>query len=258
METEQFMKEIHLPKEGQLCVSSFIMPEENYRKFKILFYESAETFFQIIDNEPEKEKLLLYLYVRFAADLHAKYAEAGISDKIYYDTFSDFTIWFNHCLKEKHTTGLAEARWLELHLKMKLFRLGRLQFEKDEKANRLHIHIPEGSPLSPEECDKSLAQAEDFFDDSYTEFDCDSWLLSPALSEMLDENNRIIQFQKRFKIERINPHSRQAEERVFGTIQEDKTLYPEQTRLQKTLKKYLLSGKNPGAGFGTIKMRRGD
>ncbi len=134
--------------------------------------------------------------------------------------------------------------------------MGRLQFEKDEKERKLHVHIPEGEPLSPEACDKSFAQAEDFFEDFYEGFDCESWLLSPALLEMLDEENRIIQFQKRFKIERIDLNSRQAEERVFGMIQEDKSLYPEYTSLQKALKKYVLAGKKPGAGFGTIARKR--
>lgn len=256
MEIERFMKEIDLPEEGRLCVLTFSLPEEEYQKLKALFYENRETFFQIIEKQSEKEKLLLYLYVRFAVDLHSKYVEMGISDKIYYDTFSDFTIWFQHCVKQKHTVGLVEERWLELHLKMRLFRLGRLQFEKDEKERKIHVHIPEGSPLSPEACDASFAQAEEFFDDFYTGFDCESWLLSPALLEILDEGNRIIQFQKRFRIERINQNNRQAEERVFGTIQEDKILYPEHTSLQRNLKKYVLAGKNPGVGFGTIARKR--
>ena len=252
MEIEQLIKKINLPEEGRLCISTFFLPEECYKNLKKLFYEDDKTFFQIADKQPAKETWLLYLYVRFAVDLYSKYTEMRISDKIYYDTFSDFTIWFQHCMKEKHVVGLVEERWLELHLKIRLFRLGRLQFELDEKGRHIHIHIPEGEPLSREACDISLAQAEAFFDDFYTGFDCESWLLAPALLEILDEEDRIIQFQKRFKIERINKDNRQAEERVFGSIQEDKSLYPEHTSLQRKLKKYVLAGKNPGVGFGTI------
>ena len=36
------------------------------------------------------------------------------------------------CKKERKKIGLCEEQWLKLHLKMKLFRLGRLQFEPDE------------------------------------------------------------------------------------------------------------------------------
>ena len=69
---------------------------------------------------------------------------------------------------------------------------------------------------------------------------------------MLDENTSIIQFQKRFQIQKVNMHVRQAEERVFGEIREEKETYPERTSLQRALKDYILSGKNPGVGFGVI------
>ncbi len=87
MEIERFMKEIHLPEQGKLFVSTFVLPEEDYKKLKELFYNREEAFFQIIIKQSEKEKWLLYLYVRFAVDLYSKYTEMGISDKIYYDTF---------------------------------------------------------------------------------------------------------------------------------------------------------------------------
>lgn len=253
MEIRQFMEQIHLPEEGQRYVSSIVMPEKSYIELRRLFYENEEEFFQIINQRIDKEGILLYLYVRFAADLYPQYREMEISDKIYYDTFSDFTIWFGHCIRRKHTIGLIEENWLKLHLKMKLFRLGRLQFEKDEKLKRIHIHIPEGEPLSPEACDASLLLAKNFFNASCQSFDCESWLLAPALSELLDEDNRIIQFQKRFRVEWVNNDSRQAEERVFGNIQENKNSYPENTSLQRALKKYLLTGKNPGVGYGILK-----
>lgn len=169
MEKEQFMKRIGLPQEGQLSVLKFKMSEKEYRNYQRLFYKDEIKFLQIVDNYAEKERLLLYLYVRFAIDLHKKYMERKISDKIYCDTFSDITIWFFHCMRQKHVVGLIEEKWLKLHLKMKLFRLGRLQFEIDEEEKRIHIHIPEGAPLSLEECDAAFEKAEKFFDDSFRE-----------------------------------------------------------------------------------------
>lgn len=252
MEIQQLMEQIHLPEEGQITVLEYVMPEETYQELRSLFYKKEEEFFQFLNRQSEKEALLLYLYVRFAADLYGQYCQMGISDKIYFDTFSDYTIWYRHCIRQKHVVGLTEEHWLKHHLKMNLYRLGRLQFQKDEEKKRIHIHIPEGEPLSPEACDASILQAEDFFDDSYTLFDCESWLLSPVLLTLLDEKNRIIQFQKRFHIYSVNREIRQAEERVFGEILEDKSSYPENTSLQRALKKYVLTGQNPGVGFGTI------
>lgn len=247
-----FMEQIKLPEEGKRCVLQYEMTKEIYQKWKSLFYENEQVFFQKLEKEQEKEQLILYLYVRFAIEIYPQYVKRGISDKIFWDTFSDFTIWYWHCVKEKKMIGLTEERWLKCHLKMKLFRLGRLQFELDEKKKQIHVHVPEGEPVSETACDDAFFQADKFFDQSYRTYDCESWLLSPALLEMLDENTSIIQFQKRFQIQKVNMHVRQAEERVFGEIREEKETYPERTSLQRALKDYILSGKNPGVGFGVI------
>ena len=252
MNLQEFTKEIGLPKEGQVCIADYAMTEEVYRQWKNMFYENEARFFADIEGMPCKEQLILYLYAKFAVDLYPSYKNAGISDRIYFDTFSDFTIWFSHFIKKNRVVCLREEAWLNLHLKMKLFRLGRLQFEKDEMNHSIHVHIPEGKSLNPEACDISLRQAKTFFDGAYTVFDCESWLLSPFLSELLDENSNIIQFQKRFHIIRVNKDIRQAEERVFGEVLEDKHLYTEKTTLQKNLKRYLLNGNNPGIGYGVL------
>lgn len=253
MDIQQLMKQIELPEEGQLRIAEYTMPEAVYQSWRTAFYKNESEFFQKAEESSEKELLLLYLYIRFAADIYPSYKEAGISDHIYYNTFSDFTIWFLQCARQNHTVGLIHEKWLKLHLKMKLFRLGRLQFEKDEAENQIHIHIPEGGALLPEACDAALRQAEEFFDGSCPLFTCESWLLSPVLSELLDEGSNIIQFQRRFQVTRVNWDARQAEERVFGEIREDKNSYSENTTLQRTLKKYLLAGKNPGVGYGILK-----
>lgn len=254
MDRQKFMERIGLPEEGQLCVLNYGMTEETYRSWRTVFYENETDFFRETEENSRKEPLLLYLYIRFATDLYPCYEKAGIPEKIYYDTFSDITIWYLHCARQKHVIGLTEENWLKLHLKMKLFRLGRLQFEKDEAESRIHVHIPEGAAFTPEACSASFRQAEDFFGGTYI-YDCESWLLSPALSELLDERSNIIRFQKRFRIIKVDGEARQAEERVFGEIREDKNSYPENTSLQKALKKYVLTGKNPGVGYGILMLR---
>ena len=204
----------------------------------------------MLAGEQEKEGLILSLYVRFATDLYKAYVEKEIPDEVYDATFSDFTIWYRHCVKERKKIGLCEEQWLKLHLKMKLFRLGRLQFEPDEEQKVIHVHVPEGESLSREGCEASFAWADRFFDSSYKLYDCESWLLSPALKELLEKESGILQFQNCFEIQSVNLENRQAEERVFGSILEDPEAYPENTSLQKALKNYLSEGKKPGAGYG--------
>ena len=204
----------------------------------------------MLAGEQEKEGLILSLYVRFATDLYKAYVEKEIPDEVYDATFSDFTIWYRHCVKERKKIGLCEEQWLKLHLKMKLFRLGRLQFEPDEGQKVIHVHVPEGESLSREGCEASFAWADRFFGSSYKLYDCESWLLSPALKELLEKESGILQFQNCFEIQSVNLENRQAEERVFGRILEDPEAYPENTSLQKALKNYLSEGKKPGVGYG--------
>lgn len=253
MELMELMDKIALPEEGQKCVLSQKMDEQQYLIWKNIFYSQRKYFFEKLELQENKEALVLYLYLRFAADMHEEYLRRQISDQIYFDTCSDITVWFKYCVREKHIIGLTREQWIQHHLSMEIFRLGRLQFEPDPSAACLHVHIPEGESLTEESCNDSFLQADSFFDSSYRWYVCESWLLSPDLGELLQEDSNILRFQKRFEIEKVDRNSRQAEERVFGEIREDTESYPETSSLQRKLKKMLLSGKNPGMGIGRIK-----
>ena len=71
--------------------------------------------------------------------------------------------------------------------------------------------------------------------------------------KLLSEESNIIRFQNLFEITKVHYAFPQAEQRVFGEILEDKSQYPEDTLLQRNLKKYLMDGKNPGIGTGFVK-----
>ena len=89
--------------------------------------------------------------------------------------------------------------------------------------------------------------ADRFFGSSYKLYDCESWLLSPALKELLEKESGILQFQNCFEIQSVNLENRQAEERVFGSILEDPEAYPENTSLQKALKKLFVRREKNGS-----------
>ncbi len=249
----EFMEEIQLPEEGKEVVLNTSMIESIYLEWKYLFYHDAHSFFKRLSEEEKQEELALYLYVRFAVDAHGNWQARGIIDEIYYDTMKDITIWCLDCERKKGVYGLSETKWLSLHIKGKIFQLGRLQFELE--GTLIHVHIPEGSSLEPSICDESFAKAEEFFDESYQTYDCDSWLLSSELKKICPEDSNIIRFQNRFDVQKVTHPFLQAEERVFGEIREDKTSYPEDTSLQRALKLYVLDGKEPGMGYGIIKRK---
>lgn len=252
METERLMENIHLPEEGRNCVQDFQMSEIAYEAWKKLFYEDNKAFFEEAQKRTDKEQLYLYLYIRFAADLYPEFIKRKISEEIYFETFYDITIWYGQCVRKKKIPGLVEEHWLSLPLQMKIFRLGRLQFEPDKEKKILHIHIPEGEPLDDQACGESFMKADQFFGPEYSMFDCESWLLSPKLRKLLKPQSNILKFQNRFEVQKIVYLFRQAEERVFGEIREDKENYPEDTSLQRALKNMVLSGEDIGMGYGVI------
>lgn len=148
-----------------------------------------------------------------------------------------------------------------------MFRLGRLQFAPNALRDSvsidghnfpkgtpvLEVHIPAGEALDNNQVTQSLDLApvffRQYFNKDYALFHCFSWLLSPALKDILPEGSRIIHFQDRFTVYRTDDE-RQAEERVFGFLAKDAHAYPENTSLQRELKRYILAGKCVGMGAG--------
>ena len=112
------------------------------------------------------------------------------------------------------------------------------------------VHIPEDGRLDIETCLDAFERAENFFQETFEAFVCESWLVSPKLKELLGEDSNIIKFMGLFENYGIVYPFRQAEQRVFGAIREQKEEYPEHTSLQRALKKYVLDGKEPGMGQG--------
>ncbi|MGN0404515.1 MAG: acyltransferase domain-containing protein [Bariatricus sp.] len=269
MELQELMNKIRLPEEAQETAVSFLPDEEIYNAKKELFYKDTRAFLKEWKESENHLQWLLSFYLKLALEVYEEYKRQGIAEQIYVDTFCDITIWCEECKRKYGVYGINEAGWIAFSIKMKLFRLGRLQFEpmtlqedmtgKSEhlKAGTkvLNVHIPTGEKLDITECRKSFLQAEEFFGNSYEAYVCDSWLLAPALKEMLPETSNIIQFQNLFEIVNVHYRFPQAEQRIFADVREDKENYPEDTVLQKRAKEYILSGKDIGIGVGFFKKK---
>ena len=266
MELKELTERIRLPKEAAEAVLEFKMSDDEYREWKELFYQDMKKFLTKWKERPDRLPWALAFYLRLSAQVYEKYQEKGISDEIFDRTFYDITIWCKECFRKYGIYGLEEVWWLALSVKMKLFRLGRLQFEpiqlKEDMVGRqrtipagtevLNVHIPEGEPLDYHACIESLRMAEEFFGGKKQIFVCDSWLLSPNLKEVLPENSNILRFQRMFEVTKVHYAFPQAEQRIFGDILEDKTSYPEDTSLRRNAKAYILAGKDLGIGLGFI------
>lgn len=231
--------------------------------------ENPQNTLEALEAFAQQENGLRVL--RFLLDwgvrLKEQYDALGIPEQVFWDGMKDIRIWAEDYYDRHGVPGLAEWGWVATTLSQKVFRLGRLQFEPmplespvvcnghvfPEGTMVLNVHIPAGEPLDPEAVRASMADAPGFFRKCYQKtaalFVCHSWLLSPQLKELLGEGSRIMQFQNLFSVYEVD-QERQAEERVFGRLEENPEAYPEGTFLRKKMKTALLEGKTFGMGRG--------
>ncbi len=251
------------PASAQAAAAYPLSPDQNRRLARRLM-DGDPGFESEAGTYPDPPLLMLSLIIRLAIEAHSVYAERQIPDRVYWATFSDIALWACDYEKAAGRPGLTEWRWLSLHAALRLFRLGRLQFEPIRLAETvrtdtrlfaagtpaLGVHIPADGRLDPDETAKSYAAAAVFFNRPEPLFHCASWLLGPDLDGLLPASSRIRQFAGEYRIYRVDETSRQAEERIFGFVSDQPSLYPDRTSLQKAARAHLLRGGRLPAGCG--------
>ena len=235
----------------------------------VLVPENPQSTLDALEAFSEQENGLgiLRFFLDWGVKLKEQYDALGIPEQVFWDGMKDITIWAVDYYDKHGVPGFAEWGWVATTLSQKVFRLGRLQFEPmlldnpivcnghtyPDGTTVLNVHIPAGEPLDVAEVRASMDYAPEFFKRYFqrpsTLFICHSWLLSPQLKELLQADSRIMQFQNLFSVYEVD-QERQAEERVFGHLEENPETYPEETSLQKKMKASLLAGKSFGMGRG--------
>jgi hypothetical protein len=167
--------------------------------------------------------------------------------------------------EEEGVRAFGEYCWLRLHFTGDLFKLGRLQFRLEENVGLapegktvIDTHIPRGGKLTEEECMKSFAMAEAFFDKHFPGhgakyFYCHSWLLSRDLVKVCGENSNVLSFSRLRNYVDCEPdQSAQAVRHVLGIncVRDGIHDFSENTSLQRKVKALLLSGDDINIGSG--------
>ncbi len=231
---------------------------------------------------PEMKLSLIFAYL---PELHERYKEKGIGDKIFFDTVSDIRVWTDDCEENFGKWGLDELNWLQNHMKMNIFKIGRLQFQfmkhigkPYEKNGRrllpgsrvLNVHIPRGGRLDIDECEKSFDAAREFFTKYYPDYPCDtfvcfSWLLYPENKNYMKKGSNILLFSELFTLLHSFEHPSDTYRWLYGKKVSNKTLLknkkkkgfygttekmPQETSLQKALTAYISQGGKLGIGIG--------
>lgn len=261
-----FYEEIDLPREAAEALentdlsSSALQAEAVIEKLcsPAAYSEGADDLKKLFpDDENGWKKLKCMLLAALRA--RKFYEMKKIPDRVFIDTmkcFSRFVREHNDCYG---SYGFDREFWTGRQTSLLLFRLGELEYELSayEEKKAISIHIPSGSDMSEEKITDSLQRAKDFFGRYFPEYAdaiymCRSWLLYPALQRLLPENSKILRFQNRFKIVETDETVEAYKQWVYKNARLSPEQFPENTSLQRNMKRYILQGGKIGEGTGIL------
>ncbi len=159
----------------------------------------------------------------------------------------------------KHYDGIriSQMLWGTYFINARLIECGRLQFEPTTN-NKVKIHIPAGKKLDIKKVKDSIQNSRELLKKYYNlenpKYICESWLLSKEISAMLDEKSNIKKFQELFDIKK----SKNGIDDVLNFVFNLKKCYDynelsETTRLQKSIKEFLINNGTIYEGYGELK-----
>lgn len=228
---------------------------QNYEKMSEVLSE-----LQTVLGEDTNNIRILACMLKASADVYKIYKDKGISDKIYFDTMKCYPRFIDETYKMTGKLYFDRYWWTTRQAGCHLFRIGELEYEMKHIEDKIviGIHIPSDADFSPSTVDKFLMKAKEFFVEYYpnlanAEYRCHSWLLDSQLKGMLNKNSNIISFQNRFEIFDEGESDTEFIEWLYNTKSTDYSALPENTSLQRNMKRHLLSGGVIHNAYGRLK-----
>ena len=215
---------------------------------------------QAILGADEDNIKILACMLKASADVYEVYKGKGISDEIYFATMKCYTRFIDETYRMTGKLYFDRYWWTTRQAGCHLFRIGELEYEMKHIDGDIviGIHIPSDVDFSPSAIDVSLARARQFFATNYpelsnAEYRCHSWLLDSQLKGMLNESSNILNYQNRFEIFDEGEVGTDFIEWLYNTKTTDYAILPEDTSLQRNMKKHLLSGGVIRNAYGRLK-----
>ena len=198
-----------------------------------------------------------------------EYEKRGIGRDIFLATMAFMARFSKEAFARSGRVEWTWGWWFPRQLALKEFRLGALEYEMTEGAafggkpsggdkRRTFLHIPADADLSDGAVDASLVEARAFFCKYFPAFAdagyvCESWMLSPALREILPETSRVRRFSERFSVVFWEEDSPAFRDWIFpSAVTAPVEELPEETSLQRAVKRHLLAGGKIGWAEGVL------
>ena len=250
---EQLCRKINMPEEVTQILTALHGTLEEYPCLDLLMEEAhwAEGLAQLkeaLGDDPGGMKRLCCM-LRCALRTGALYRQLGISQEIYLDTMGAFSRFVREHMESYGRYGFDRGFWTTRQVSARLFRIGQLEYELTRLNGEpaISLHIPTDADLRPEVLLPSIkAGLAEFFrlfpDYADKKVFCHSWLLSPLLKDFLPDRSNILRFQSLFAITPDEVPGNDVKLWVFKNPKLPVTEYPENTSLQRKLKRFFLEG----------------
>jgi hypothetical protein len=249
------------------------------------------------DAGPVARHFYVYVFVAALPYVRAHHRERGIPDHVSRRTLADLGRAMALHRLRYGVGGVLVPGWLTLHFRGEVYQLGRLQFQRARVGERdvervtgvgrepeagprpvasreavvepelrpgdpcLSLHIPDyRGPLTREACERSVAQAREFFarhfpEERYGLGCCHSWLLDPQLKRYLPDSN-IARFQELFEVVHLDgePSDRLPVRFVFGDPDLPVNGLPRRTGVERAVVDHLKAGGHWYVGHGWFRL----
>ena len=183
--------------------------------------------------------------------IHIKRVKNALLDDIY--------------IRGYESVRISQMLWASYFINLRIIEVGGFQYElvsenpiTKEKEMCIKMHVPKGASLNEEDVlssiRKSTYEIERYFNVKDVNYYIESWLLSPEVLALLDDNSNILKFSKLFSIKSMGECTRDILDFVFNDVYiKDYNLLVCKTSLQVKLKSLLINKKEIHIGIGKLK-----
>ena len=250
---EQLCRKINMPEEVTQIIlehhrTLVVFPCLDLLMQEATWLQGLEQLKEALGEDPGGFKRLCCM-LRCALRSRAEYARLGIPEDVYVDTMAAFSRFVREHRESYGRYGFDRGFWTTRQVSVKLLRIGQMEYELTEVEGVpvVSLHIPTDVDLRPEVLLPSIREGLALFRQLFPAYRdapvyCHSWLLSPQLREFLPEGSNILCFQELFDIRPDSVPGKDVLLWVFKNPKLPMEDYPEDTSLQRKLKRFFLDG----------------
>ena len=248
----------------------------NYKSTEEYDYPKMTALAKELSEKYNVHLFCVYLFILtiLVPRLKDFYKRTGVSDKIAYDTILGIYYKYKWTYGIFKVDGVRGWGWAKLIFSGKTYRLGRFEYEiseflfdeyqKDGNVIKkgepvLNIHIPDTKePITKEIRQESYNLAKEFFRERFNNkpipFVCFSWMTCPYNEQLMSPTSNVLDFMRDFEIIKVEDFEdfNEVSPFVFNSVHVEIDTMPQETSLQRNIKKYLLEGKKLGRGYGVF------